>query len=96
MEDEQAKIDRTAKDIEKIKSEIAALEYVVYHTQLNVRRKKDHMVQRGIKKLAGIKLFLQEVARSSEEFDNKIENVIDMFHTLDSTTKELEEKVRLA
>ncbi len=56
-------------------------------------RKKGTILKRGIKKMSGIRTFLDEVARSRDEFDKKIDLVISRFDTLKRGYEELEENV---
>ena len=52
------------------------------------------MVDRGIKKMSGIKAFLEKVA-AREEFDKKIENVKARFESLEKGTIQLKKNVAL-
>ena len=75
--EEDKKILDLDKEIEKVRAENLALE------------RKNKMVVRGINKMKQVKEFLEEVAKSQEEFDKKIELVKNRFETLRSGTVDL-------
>eukprot|EP00826_Nyctotherus_ovalis_P008800 TRINITY_DN1228_c0_g1_i8.p1 TRINITY_DN1228_c0_g1~~TRINITY_DN1228_c0_g1_i8.p1 ORF type:complete len:433 (-),score=182.01 TRINITY_DN1228_c0_g1_i8:81-1379(-) len=81
--EEDKRIAELTKEIEKVKAENLALE------------KKNMIVTRGINKMRRIKEFLEEVAKSREEFDKKIELVKSRFDTLRSGSQELKKNLEL-
>jgi len=81
--EEDKRIAELTKEIEKVKAENFALE------------RKNEIVTRGINKMRKVKEFLEEVAKSREEFDKKIELVKNRFDTLRSGSQELRKNLEI-